>query len=100
MAAFLPRLAGLNAFFSSHLHQAIVAYSQRTPTFSLYVREKTRRFYEQIGRPEWAINLSTATVEDFHHLIKEAENAKWTDQDEETLQRLQAQSRTLLDFVK
>lgn len=99
LETFLPKLAGLNAFFSSHLHQAIVAYSQRIPTFSLYVREKTRRFYEQIGRPERAIDLSTATVEDFHRLIQEVENAAWTDQDEETLQQLKAQSRTLLDFV-
>lgn len=97
---FMPELTGLKAFFSSHLHLSIVAYSQRIPTFSLYVREKTRRFYEQIGRPERAVDLSTATVGDFERLIHEAENATWTEQDEATLQRLQGEARTLLDFLR
>ena len=38
---FLPRLAGLKAIFTSHLHLLITPYSQRIPTFSVYVREKT-----------------------------------------------------------
>jgi len=77
-----------------------VAYSQRIPCFSLYVREKTKRFYDQIGHPERAIDLSTATVKDFEKLIEAAQNAEWTDRDEETLTRLQGEARTLLDFVK
>ncbi|MGJ9425483.1 polysaccharide pyruvyl transferase family protein [Nesterenkonia halotolerans] len=96
---FLPRLAGLRSMFTSHLHLAIVAYSQRIPTFSLYVREKTKRFYDQIGHPERAIDLSTATAKDFERLIEEASSAVWTDADEETLLGLQKKSRSLLDFV-
>lgn len=97
---FLPRLTGLKSMFTSHLHLAITAYSQRIPTFSLYVREKTKRFYDQTGHPDRAIDLRDATVDDFKRFIEAAETATWTDQDEETLQRLQKQARTLLDFVK
>lgn len=97
---FLPRLAGLTSIFTSHLHLAITAFSQRIPTFSLYVREKTKRFYDQVGRPERAIDLRVATVEDFKRFIEAAETATWSDQDEEALQKLQSQARTLLDFVK
>ena len=96
---FLPPLAGLRAIFTSHLHLAITAYSQRIPSFSLYVREKTRRFYEQIGHPERAIDLRTATVRDFEQFIAAAEVATWTDQDEATLLRLKGEARKLMDFV-
>lgn len=96
---YLPRIAGRKALFTSHLHLAITSYSQRVPTFSLYVREKTRRFYEQIGHPERAIDLSTATVDDFHRLVEEMERAKWTEHDENTLTRLQADARKLLDLL-
>ncbi|GAB4073048.1 polysaccharide pyruvyl transferase family protein [Ancylobacter sonchi] len=97
---FLPRLAGLKSIFTSHLHLAITSYSQRIPTFSLYVREKTKRFYDQIGHPERAIDLSVATLEDFERLIAAAEVATWTDEDEATLQTLQGRARSLLAFVK
>ncbi|GAA5203422.1 polysaccharide pyruvyl transferase family protein [Microbacterium jejuense] len=97
---FLPQLAGVRAMFTSHLHLAITAYSQRVPTFSLYVREKTKRFYDQIGRPERALDLRTATAADFERMIAEAEVAKWTPEDEQTLIRLQSKSRALLDFVE
>lgn len=96
---FLPRLAGLKAIFTSHLHLAIAAYSQRIPCFSLYVREKTKRFYNQIGYPERAINLTNATVDDFERLIKESERAEWTSKDEETLQDLQKGAAKLLEFI-
>jgi|GEM_PF-3557162 polysaccharide pyruvyl transferase WcaK-like protein len=96
---YLPRLSGLRSVFTSHLHLAITAYSQRIPTFSLYVREKTKRFYDQIGHPERAIDLSVATPADFERFIAAAETATWTDKDEETLQRLQGQARSLLEFV-
>lgn len=99
LADFLPRLAGLKSIFTSHLHLAITSYSQRIPTFSLYVREKTRRFYDQIGRPERAMDLSVATADDFRRFMAAAETATWTDQDEETLLRLQGQARSLLDFL-
>ena len=97
---YLPRLAGLRALFTSHLHLAITSYSQRIPTFSLFVREKTRRFYEQIGHRERAIDLRTATLADFTHFISAAETATWTDADEATLQRLKRESRKLIEFVK
>jgi polysaccharide pyruvyl transferase WcaK-like protein len=96
---FLPRLAGLDAIFTSHLHLAITAYSQRIPSFSLYVREKTKRFYDQIGHPERAIDLRVATPADFERLIAAAEAAMWTPEDEANLKRLQSQSQTLLDLV-
>lgn len=96
---FLPRIAGLRGLFTSHLHLAITSYAQRIPTFSLYVREKTRRFYEQIGRPERAIDLRTATVDDALRFIDAAGNAKWTPEDEMTLTRLKSEARLLVDFI-
>lgn len=96
---YLPRLSGHKALFTSHLHLAITSYSQRIPTFSLYVREKTRRFYDQIGHPERAIDMSTATVEDFEKLIGDMENAVWTEEDEQTLLKLQQDARKLLAFL-
>jgi len=97
---FLPRLAGLRAIFTSHLHLAITSYGQRIPSFSLYVREKTRRFYEQIGHPERAIDLRVATLDDFKRFIAAAEAATWTDEDEATLRRLKGQSRKLISFIE
>lgn len=99
LQTYLPRLAGLRALFTSHLHLAITSYSQRIPTYSLFVREKTRRFYEQIGHPERAIDLRGATVDDLKRFIAAAETAAWTDQDESTLQRLKQESRKLIDLV-
>ncbi|MGV9194691.1 polysaccharide pyruvyl transferase family protein [Microbacterium sp. MC2] len=96
---YLSRLSGHRSVFTSHLHLAITSYSQRIPTFSLYVREKTRRFYEQIGHPERAIDLSTATVDDFQQLVSAAETAVWTNDDEDTLQRLKRDARRLLEFI-
>jgi polysaccharide pyruvyl transferase WcaK-like protein len=100
LESFLPKLAGLDAILTSHLHLSVAAYSQRIPCFSLYVREKTRRFYEQIGHPERAVDLATAEVNDFERLVAEVESASWTDEDEEVLQRLKGEARTLLDFVR
>jgi hypothetical protein len=64
------------------------------------VREKTRRFYEQIGHPERAIDLRVATLDDFKRFIAATEVATWTDEDEATLQRLKREAQKLLDFVK
>ncbi len=97
---FLPRLAGVQAMFTSHLHLAITAYSQRIPTFSLFVREKTRRFYDQIGHPERAIDLRTATVADFERVIRAAESARWEPRDEKRLRQLQSRAQTLLAFIE
>lgn len=97
---YLPKLSGLRSIFTSHLHLAITSFSQRIPTFSLYVREKTRRFYEQINRPERAVDLETATVDDLKRLIHLAQEAEWSEQDELALQSLKAKSREILDFVR
>lgn len=97
---FLPRLAGMRALFTSHLHLAITSYSQRIPTYSLYVREKTRRFYEQIGRPERALDLRVATVSDLKRFLDAAEKAQWTDADEMTLQRLKGDAQRLVDLIR
>lgn len=96
---FLPRLSGLDALMTSHLHLAITAYSQRIPSFSLYVREKTRRFYDQIGHPERAVDLRTASLDDVQRLIASLETARWTPDDESRLQELKTQSRELLDLL-
>jgi len=96
---FLPRVAGMRALFTSHLHLAITSYAQRIPTYSLYVREKTRRFYEQIGRPERALDLKTATVADLKRFLAAAEKAKWTHADEVTLQRLKTEAQRLVGIV-
>lgn len=100
LESFLPRLAGMRSLFTSHLHLAITAYSQRIPTFSLYVREKTRRFYEQIGHPERALDLRTATVKDLKKFVAAAEKAEWTDTDEVTLRCLGSDAQTLIDLIR
>ncbi|WP_145111959.1 polysaccharide pyruvyl transferase family protein [Cereibacter sediminicola] len=97
---YLARLSGLRSVLTSHLHIAITAYSQRIPTFSLYVREKTKRFYDQIGRPERAIDITKASVDDLQKFLDAAECAEWSEKDEETLTRLQRQARSLLSFIE
>ncbi|HWV48450.1 MAG TPA: polysaccharide pyruvyl transferase family protein [Microbacterium sp.] len=96
---FLPKLAGLDVLMTSHLHLAITAYSQRIPSFSLYVREKTRRFYEQIGHPERAVDLRTASLADVDRLVESLDGARWTSGDEARLRELKSQSRKLLDLL-
>lgn len=96
---FLPRLADLNVLMTSHLHLAITAYSQRIPSFSLYVREKTRRFYDQIGHPERAVDLRTATTDDVRRLIAAMESARWSPFDEQRLRHLKEQSYRLLQLL-
>lgn len=96
---FLPKLAGLKAIFTSHLHLAITAYSLRIPCFSMYVREKTKRFYNQIGHPERAIDLCEATVGDFFNIVEKIEKVQWTEKDEETLQLLKQKAFELLKII-
>lgn len=100
LESFLPHLAGMRALFTSHLHLAITSYAQRIPTYSLYVREKTRRFYEQIGHPERAIDLRVATHDDLVRFLEAAANARWADEDEATLRKLKREAGTLLEFVR
>jgi len=100
LATFLPQLASMRALFTSHLHLAITSYAQRIPTYSLYVREKTRRFYEQIGHPERAIDLRIATPDDLAQFLEAASSALWTDDDEARLSQLKRKAGTLLDFVQ
>lgn len=61
--------------------------------------EKTKRFYNQIGYPERAIDLSVATVEDFERIMKSAEKAIWTSNDEKNLQKLQKEALKLLEIM-
>jgi len=99
LSTFLPVLAGLKAVFTSHLHLAITAYSLKIPCFSIYVREKTRRFYAQINHPERAVDLRYATPEDFHQLIKDINEAQWTESDEERLKFLKKEAMKLLEIL-
>lgn len=94
------RILQLTATALEYLHLAITAFSQRIPTFSLYVREKTKRFYEQIGRPERAIDRRHASPGDARRFLAAAEAAVWTEQDEDALQRLKKSAHGLLEFVR
>ena len=96
---FIDQLAGIDAIFTSHLHLAITAYAYRIPCFSLYVREKTKRFYDQIGHPERAIDLKTATVQDCKSLLSQLKTVKWTDFDEQRLTQLKNKAIHLLDII-
>ena len=96
---FLQQLNNMKVIFTSHLHLAITAYSYRIPCFSLYVREKTRRFYDQIGHPERAVDLRSAKKEDCIRIINELQTAEWTSFDEERLNELKQKSQTLLDII-
>lgn len=99
LQSFLESLSKLKAIFTSHLHLAITAYSLKIPCFSLYVREKTKRFYNQIGRPERAVDIKNAKVGDFERLIYKAENAVWTNDDEERLKLLKKEANKLLKIL-
>lgn len=96
---FLPRLAGLKSIITTHLHLSIAAYAARVPCFSLFVREKTARFYRQIGRADRAVSIETATPEDIDRLIREAQTAVWTDEDERRRESLCTEATKLLDVM-
>lgn len=96
---FMKHLSEIRAIFTSHLHLAITAYSYRIPCFSLYVREKTKRFYDQIGHPERAIDLKKATGEDCVLFLEQMSHAEWTSFDEERLREMQRSAKILLDII-
>ncbi|GAA4430782.1 hypothetical protein GCM10023091_00480 [Ravibacter arvi] len=96
---FLTYFSGVRAVFTSHLHLAIVAYSLQIPCFSIYVREKTKRFYEQIGHPERAVDLKIASISDFERLIEQAGNASWSNKDGRRLRTLQKRASKLLSIL-
>lgn len=98
LPAFLAQLSGLKVIITSHLHLAIAAYAARIPCYSIYVREKTRRFYEQIGHPERAISIKDADKNVINHILRQIENAKWTNYDETRLRRLKKEAAKLVDF--
>lgn len=99
LASFIKQLNNISAIFTSHLHLAITAYSLRIPCFSLYVREKTKRFYNQIGHPERAIPLKTATKEDCNLLLNLMKTCRWTAFDENRLKELKTESNNLLNVI-
>lgn len=99
LPVFLKKMNKIGAIFTSHLHLSIVAYSYRIPCFSLYVREKTKRFYDQIGHPERAVDLSTATPDDLSRLLDQMKDAVWTEYDEQRLRELQRKSELLINLL-
>lgn len=100
MPDFLCGLVQLRCVITSHLHIAIAAYANRIPCFSLYVREKTERFYRQIERPERAMPLSGAQKDDLMSFLSEAEKAEWQPKDEEKLKELKKYSKDLLRLLE
>ncbi len=98
LPGFLSRLRGLEAIVTSHLHLAIAAYAARIPCFSIYVRGKTARFYDQIGHRDRAIDVSTASPAEVRRLLKSATAAQWTDDDENHLRELQARATQLIEL--
>lgn len=99
LPGFLAALSGLRAIITSHLHLAIAAYAARIPCFSIYVRDKTRRFYEQIGHPERAIALTAATPDAVSTLLETAAKARWSPEDENRRISMAADARRLLDMA-
>lgn len=95
---FLGKLSSVRAILTSHLHLAIAAYASRIPCFSIYVREKTERFYRQIGHPERAVSLLGADRNKVQTILNELKTAVWTDYDEKTLDSLKKSANKLLDF--
>ncbi len=95
---FLGKLSSVKAILTSHLHLAIAAYASRIPCFSIYVREKTERFYRQIGHPERAISLLDANKNKIQGILSELKTAVWTDHDEKILDSLKKSANRLLDF--
>jgi len=100
MPDFLSGLTRLRCIVTSHLHLAIAAYANRIPCFSVYVREKTARFYRQIGRPERALPLDRARTTDIEQFIESAKEATWQEYDEKNLTHLKAESRRLLQIIE
>lgn len=95
---FLGKLSSVRAILTSHLHLAIAAYASRIPCFSIYVKEKTERFYRQIGHPERAVSLKDADRNKIQRILNELKTAVWTDRDEKTLDSLKKSANKLLDF--
>jgi polysaccharide pyruvyl transferase WcaK-like protein len=99
LADFLPHLAGLRSIITTHLHLSIAAYTARVPCFTIFVREKTVRFYRQIGRPERAVSIETASVADIERLLDAAQAATWTAEDEERRTVLCSEARKLMHVM-
>jgi len=97
---FLNKLSSVRAIFTSHLHLAVAAYAARIPCFSIYVRDKTKRFYEQINHPERAIHLKSASKENVADFLQQLEDVKWTTDDEKNLIKLKKSALRLVNFKK
>ncbi|MDZ8170740.1 polysaccharide pyruvyl transferase family protein [Microbacterium xanthum] len=96
---YLPHLSGLRAIVTTHLHISIAAYAARVPCFTIYVNDKTRRFYDQIGRPDRALPATTASVDAVRDLIDRARVAEWEPFDDLRLDQLKVESAALLETM-
>ena len=99
MKDYLAVLSGMRAIVTSHLHLSIAAYAAGIPCFAVYVNDKTRRFYEQIGHPERAIPAATASDSEIDELLQEARSAKWTSADEDQLVKLKQEANGLVRVI-
>lgn len=93
---FLTHFAGIRVMLSSHLHLNISAYAAGIPCFALYVQEKTKRFFEQIGHPDRSVALENATPDQVSDLLERVTEAKWKTDDSKKLMELQSQAQSLL----
>lgn len=98
LPSFLNKIISLKAILTTHLHLSVIAYTLKIPCFSIYVREKTKRFYKLIGHPERAISLYNSTEKDLKLFLNELIKVKWTDFDEKKLKELKKEALKLVDF--
>ncbi len=66
------KIASYDAIISCRLHPNIVAYSMDIPAVSLIWNPKITGFYESIGYPERAIDVTTAKAEDIVEKMEDA----------------------------
>lgn len=66
------KISSYDAVISCRLHPGIVAFSMDIPSVSLVWNPKITSFYECIGYPERAIDVTTATAEDIVTKMEEA----------------------------
>lgn len=95
---FMEKFVNLKVILTSHLHLAIAAYAAKIPCFSIYLREKTKRFYKQIGHPERAISLYKCNKETLSKFLNQMDKVKWTSYDDKKLSDLKKSALKLVDF--
>lgn len=99
MPDFLEEISKNKVILTSHLHLAIVSYSMGVPCFTIYVNNKTERFYRQIGHPERCIPLDAVDKVKLRNIFNDMENAEWTTRDQLILDSLKKKSSDLLDLL-